>query len=103
MQTVGAQWLLLDNGPALVALVQTAASLPVFLLALPAGGLADLTDRWRLLELAQYGMAAVAGVLAVLATTVPCTTVRYWTGRLYISGPSRCSCSNPGRPTGRSW
>lgn len=43
MQTVGAQWLLLDNGPALVALVQTAASLPVFLLALPAGVLADLT------------------------------------------------------------
>jgi MFS family permease len=67
MQTVGAQWLLLDDGPTLVALVQTAASLPVFLLALPAGVLADLTDRRRLLELTQYAMAAVAGVLAVLA------------------------------------
>jgi hypothetical protein len=56
MQTVGAQWLLLDNGPALVAPVQTAASLPVFLLALPAGVLAVLAivadvPPWLLLTL----------------------------------------------------
>jgi MFS family permease len=40
-QTVGAQWLMgdLGGGPLLVALVQTATSLPVFLLVLPSGAL----------------------------------------------------------------
>ncbi|MFJ3822186.1 MFS transporter [Streptomyces nodosus] len=43
MQTVGAQWLITEqSGSAgLVALVQTASSLPVLLLGLPAGALAD--------------------------------------------------------------
>ena len=67
MQTVGAQWLLLGHGASLVALVQVAASLPVVLLALPSGALADLTDRRRLLLTAQIAMAVLAGVLAVLA------------------------------------
>jgi hypothetical protein len=40
MQTVGAQWLLVSRpgASALVALVQTADTLPVMLLALPRGG-----------------------------------------------------------------
>ena len=42
MQTVGAQWLLIDRSPLLVSLVQTAASLPIVVLALPAGAWADL-------------------------------------------------------------
>ena len=43
MQTVGAQWLLVSapNAGALVALVQTADTLPIMLLALPPGVLAD--------------------------------------------------------------
>ena len=43
MQTVGAQWLLVDspNAPTLVSLVQAAMTLPVMLLALPGGVLAD--------------------------------------------------------------
>jgi MFS family permease len=51
MQTVGAQWLLVDepNASTLVALVQTASLLPMLLLALPAGVLADSFDRRRLL------------------------------------------------------
>jgi MFS family permease len=51
MQTVGAQWLLVDapNAAALVALVQAANTLPVMLLALPGGVLADSFDRRRLL------------------------------------------------------
>jgi MFS family permease len=49
MQTVGAQWLLIDESPLLVSLVQTASSLPIVLLALPAGAWADLVDRKRLL------------------------------------------------------
>ncbi|MEU9385263.1 MFS transporter, partial [Streptomyces sp. NPDC048279] len=53
MQTVGAQWLLLGHGATLVTLVQTASSLPVVLLALPSGVLADRFDRRRLLVVAQ--------------------------------------------------
>jgi MFS family permease len=51
MQTVGAQWLLVDlpNAATLVALVQTADTLPDLLLALPGGALADIFDRRRFL------------------------------------------------------
>src|SRR5437764_12489917 len=45
MQTVGAQWLLVEQSPLLVSLVQTATSLPIVVLALPAGAWADLVDR----------------------------------------------------------
>ncbi|MEU4568834.1 MFS transporter [Micromonospora sp. NPDC023956] len=64
MQTVGAQWLLVDQPGAatLVALVQTASMLPVLLLALPAGALADIFDRRRLL-IAVQGFLAATGVL----------------------------------------
>jgi predicted MFS family arabinose efflux permease len=67
MQTVGAQWVLIGHGAALVSLVQVASGLPVLLLALPAGVLADLVDRRRLLLTMQAGMAVVAVALAVLA------------------------------------
>ena len=68
MQTVGAQ-LLLVNEPrasALVALVQTASTLPVVLLALPGGVLADTFDRRRMLIAVQVYMATVGLVLAAL-------------------------------------
>src|SRR5215210_9036714 len=47
MQTVGAQWLLVDapNAAVLVSLVQAATTLPVMLFALPGGVLADSFDR----------------------------------------------------------
>jgi MFS family permease len=64
MQTVGAQWLLVDRSPLLVALVQTASSLPIVVLALPAGAWADLVDRRRLLLGAQTGMFLAAAALA---------------------------------------
>ncbi len=66
MQTVGAQWLLVDRSPILVSLVQTASSLPIVLLALPAGALADLVDRKRLLLTAQSAMFVAAAVLATV-------------------------------------
>ncbi|UXA18816.1 MFS transporter [Mycobacterium sp. SMC-4] len=68
MQMVGAQWMLVgDPGAAvLVPLVQTAATLPVMLLALPSGVLADLIDRRRLLIATQGAMAAGVGLLASL-------------------------------------
>jgi MFS family permease len=65
MQTVGAQWLLVDRSPLLVSLVQTASSLPIVLLALPAGAWADLVDRRRLLFGAQLAMFLAAAALAV--------------------------------------
>jgi predicted MFS family arabinose efflux permease len=69
MQTVGEQWLLVGHGALMVTLVQVAAGAPVVLLALPAGVLADLTDRRRLLIWAQLAMAALAGIQAALALT----------------------------------
>ena len=75
MQMVGAQWMLVGDPRAavLVPLVQTATTLPVMLLALPSGVLADLIDRRRLLIATQGAMAATVGLLAVL-TGVGLTT-----------------------------
>jgi MFS family permease len=69
METVGAQWVLVSqpNNAILVALVQTADTLPVVLLALPAGVLADVFDRRLLLIATQLFMAVVSVTLAVLA------------------------------------
>lgn len=71
MQTVGAQWMLVgDPGAAvLVPLVQTATTLPVMLLALPSGVLADLVDRRRLLIATQGAMASGVAALALLSGT----------------------------------
>lgn len=68
MHGVGAAWLMtsLTQSSAMVALVQTATSLPVFLVGLPAGALADIVDRRRLLLVTQSWMLAVAAILGVL-------------------------------------
>lgn len=68
MQTVGAQWLMLTmTGSAVyVALVQSAASLPVVLFAVLAGTVGDLVDRRRFLIVAQASMLLAAVALGVL-------------------------------------
>ncbi|MEU8235871.1 MFS transporter [Actinoplanes sp. NPDC048967] len=68
MQTVGAQWHLVHEPDAAtyVSLVQTATMLPVLLLALPSGTLADTFDRRRLLLAVQVGLFVVAGTLTAL-------------------------------------
>lgn len=68
MQTVGAQWLLVDThaSSAVVALVQTASSLPVLLLTLPAGVVSEFVDRRRVLLVAQLFQLAVGVLLAVV-------------------------------------
>jgi MFS family permease len=68
MQTVGAQWLLVDapNAATLVSLVQVAMTMPVMLLALPGGVLADSFDRRWLLFTVQVYFFVVATLLAVL-------------------------------------
>src|SRR5271155_4668262 len=69
MQTVGAQELMLTltTSATLVALIQTAAGLPVVLLAVPAGALGDLVDRRRLLIASPSSLVLPAMVLAGLA------------------------------------
>lgn len=66
MHDVGAGWLMtsLTPSPVMVALIQTATSLPVFLLALPAGALSDIVDRRRYLIAVQIWLAIVAALLA---------------------------------------
>jgi len=68
MQNVGAGWLMtiLTMSPFRVALVQAAATLPVFLVILPAGALADMMDRRRLLLITQAWMVAASGLLGIL-------------------------------------
>jgi MFS family permease len=68
MHDVGAGWLMtsLSPSPLMVALVQTATTLPIFLFALPAGALADIVDRRRLLIVVQIVMTVLAALLAAL-------------------------------------
>src|SRR5262252_7093677 len=72
MQTVGTGWLMAtltmgqSRAPLLVGLVQAAQALPVFLVALPAGALADIVDRRRLLLVTQTWMTLAAAALGVL-------------------------------------
>ena len=67
MNDVAAAWLMttLTTSPILVALVQSASTLPVFLLGLPSGALADILDRRRYFIATQFWVAAVALVLCV--------------------------------------
>jgi MFS family permease len=67
-QEVAAGWLMteLSTSPLLVSLVQTATTLPMLFLALPAGALADIVDRRRLLLFFTLWMAAAAGGLAAV-------------------------------------
>ena len=61
MRDVASSWLVTDlsASPAAVALIQTAATLPVFLLAIPAGVLSDILDRRRFLIFVQLVLAAI--------------------------------------------
>lgn len=67
MQNVGGVWLMtsLTPSPLMVALMQTATSLPVFLVGLPAGAMADIVDRRRLLLFWQGWMLVAAMALGV--------------------------------------
>ena len=68
MQAVGAGWMMttLTMSPLMVGLVQAAVALPVFLVILPAGALADLVDRRRFLLITQGWMVLASGTLGVL-------------------------------------
>jgi MFS family permease len=76
MQEVGGSWLMtaLAPSPFMVALMQVATSLPMVLLALPAGTLADIVDRRRLLIATQSALCLTAfcfGVIVWLEAMTP--------------------------------
>ena len=68
MHSVGAGWLMTDLSPSplIIALVQTATTLPVFLFALPAGALADIFNRRSLLLITNVLMLAAAVIFALM-------------------------------------
>src|SRR5271166_111911 len=68
MQNVGAAWLMtsLTMSPLMVGLVQAAGSIAVFLVVLPAGAIADVVDRRKLLLFTQTWMVVAAAGLGVL-------------------------------------
>ena len=71
MHDSAAAWLmtLLSPSPLMVSLVQAATTLPLFLLALPAGALADIFDRRRILLIAQVWWFLTTALLGVLTIT----------------------------------
>jgi MFS family permease len=68
MNDVAAAWLMTSIGPSplWVALVQTASTLPVFVLGLPSGALADILDRKRYFVVTQFWVAGVAVLLCIV-------------------------------------
>src|SRR5690242_13398858 len=67
VQDVGESWLMLSltKEPLPVAMLTTAMTVPLFVLLMPAGVMADRLDRRRILLVAQGAMAVVALVLAI--------------------------------------
>ena len=68
MQTVGAQWFLVENhsDAALVALIQTASAAPFLLLGIPSGVLGEFVNRRKLLILVQASLVTVGVILSVV-------------------------------------
>ncbi|OVZ58296.1 hypothetical protein CDO44_15055 [Pigmentiphaga sp. NML080357] len=68
IRDVASSWLMTDlsTSPTAVAMVQAAATLPVFLLAIPAGVLADILDRRKFLIAIQLLLAGVSVCLMLL-------------------------------------
>src|SRR5271170_2807739 len=68
MSTAASGWLMtsLDSSPFIVSMVQVASSLPMFLLAIPAGALSDIVDRRRFLLFGELSIMAASVVFALL-------------------------------------
>jgi MFS family permease len=77
IQEVGEGWMMtsLTTSAALVGLLETSITLPMFLLALPAGALADILDRRRILIFTQSWMLVTAAILGILSLTGGVTPV----------------------------
>ena len=86
MRDVASSWLVTDlsASPTAVALIQTAATLPIFLLAIPAGVLSDILDRRRFLIFVQLLLASVSGTLLLSHTGA--LTVDYLIALTFVGG-----------------
>ncbi len=86
MRDVASSWMVteLSASPAAVALIQTAATLPIFLLAIPAGVLSDILDRRRFLIGIQILLAAVSASLLLARTNT--LTVEYLVALTFVGG-----------------
>ena len=87
MRDVASSWMVtgLSSSPAAVSLIQAAATLPIFLLAIPAGVLSDILDRRRFLIGVQVLLACVSGSLLVLSKT-GALTIESLVGLTFIGG-----------------
>lgn len=94
MQAMAAAWIMVElTGSAfLAALVQTAVFLPMFLLALPAGVLADTTDRRRLILVALSVQAGMSTLLAglVMAGFIGATSLLFL---IFVAGSCTAALS----------
>ena len=104
MRDVASSWLITDlsSNPSAVALMQTAATLPVFLLAIPAGVLSDILDRRRFLIFVQILLACVSGSLLVLSQT-GALTVEYLLALTFVGGIGAALMGPTCRRSCRSW
>ncbi|MDB6453686.1 MFS transporter [Falsirhodobacter sp. 20TX0035] len=77
MNDVGAGWLMtsLAPSPQIVAMVQAATTLPVFLFAILAGAVADIVDRRRLLLVVNIALSVVAFAVAAVVQAEAMTPV----------------------------
>lgn len=87
IRDVGSGWLMTSLSPSAtaVALVQVATTLPIFLLSLPAGALADIVDRRRLLVALNVGLCIVSLAMALLAQAGAMTPALL-VGSLFVAG-----------------
>jgi predicted MFS family arabinose efflux permease/quinol monooxygenase YgiN len=82
MYNAAAGWLMtsLDSSPFMVSLVQVANSLPMFLFALPAGALADIFDKRRLILVLEISIAVISALFAALVSAglvIPATLLLF--------------------------
>ena len=83
MYNAAAAWLMttLDADPLVVSMVQAAASLPMFLFALPAGALADIVDKRRFILTLEILVTVVSVSFAMLLSA---DLVNAWTLLLFV-------------------
>ena len=69
VQSVGEKWLMAEitRSPLLMSLIETGATLPMLLLSMPGGAIADIVDRRKLLLATQSWMLIVAAAMAILS------------------------------------
>jgi predicted MFS family arabinose efflux permease len=82
MYNAASSWLMtsLDADPLVVSMVQVAASLPMFLFAIPAGALADIIDKRRFLLFAESATTLLCAIVAALVwrgTLTPVTLLAF--------------------------